>query len=401
MLGLAWFVYGYFGLISSCLPPLLTQIERDLHLDSVQAGLLLGAWPLVFVAGALVGGRINDGLGLKRSILIGVTFVALSAFLRGLANSFITMFGAVAIFGLGGSIISTGMPKVVAQWFTGKARTRASGIYITGPALGGAFALGATNSLVMPAVHENWHTVFFIYAAGGLVAFAAWFLFGRDGPAAQPGQAVQPEPVGRVLRMWPVWLVVFVGLAGFTMSSGFRGWLPAILESKGYSHSQAGWIASISSFVGIFGSLAILEIATRTGRKPALVVMLGIIGACMAVVIATRGSVMVASLMLQGLCAGAVIPLLMSLLMDLPELTPATVGTAAGIFFTIGQAGAFTSPVFIGALKGSFNSFTPGLALLVAVSFLAILPALSLREESRKQAAQALQPVQVEETAPA
>ena len=391
MLGVGWLVYGYFGMVTSTLPPLLTKVEADLELSSTQSGLLLGAWPLLFVAFALQAGRLNDRLGLRRSIMIGISIMTLSAFLRGMANSFEFMFFAVAVFGIGGSIISTGMPKLIAQWFEGGGRTRASGIYITGPAMGMAFALAASNSLILPNVGNSWHNVFFVYGAFGIVAFAIWLLFGRDGPTLAEGQSPPPPvPMSRLFRMWPMWIVVFVGLASFTMGHGFRNWLPAILESKGFTDSEAGLISSMTGLIGIPGALTITAMASRLpSRKMLVIAMLVVNGATLTMVLFSGGSVLIGALLVQGFFAGAMIPLLMSLLMDLPGLGAGAVGTASGIFFTVGQTGGFGAPVLVGVLKGAFDSFSPGIIFLASVAFVAILPAMLLREGGRPSATSA------------
>ena len=389
MLGVGWLVYGYFGMVTASLPPLLTKVEADLDLSSAQSGLLLGAWPLLFVAFALQAGRLNDRLGLRRSILIGISIITLSAFLRGVANSFEFMFIAIAVFGIGGSIISTGMPKLIAQWFDGPARTRASGIYITGPSLGTAFALGASNSLILPLVGNSWHNVFFVYGAFGIVAFAIWLLFGRDGPTLAEGQSPPaPVPMSRVLRMWPMWIIIFVGLASFTMGHGFRNWLPAILESKGFTDSGAGLVASVTGLVGIPGALSITAMASHLpSRKLLVIAMLVVNGVTLTMVLFSSGAVLIGALIAQGFFAGAMIPLLMSLLMDLPRLGAGAIGTASGVFFTIGQTGGFGAPVLVGVLKGAFDSFAPGIIFLAAVAIVAILPATMIREGGGRETA--------------
>jgi hypothetical protein len=58
---------------------------------------------------------------------------------------------------------------------------------------------------------------------------------------------------------------------------------------------------------GIVGSLASQETAARLGRNSAHLAMLVVIGTTIAAVIPTTGSFMVASLMLRGFCAGAVL----------------------------------------------------------------------------------------------
>ncbi len=49
MLALAWSVYAGFGMISATLPALITPIRRDIPLTYGEAGMILGAWQLIYI----------------------------------------------------------------------------------------------------------------------------------------------------------------------------------------------------------------------------------------------------------------------------------------------------------------------------------------------------------------
>lgn len=61
-----------------------------------------------------------------------------------------TLLFTVALFGVGGPMISVGAPKAIALCFKGKDRGTAVGIYTTGSRVGQMLALAATNGIVMP-----------------------------------------------------------------------------------------------------------------------------------------------------------------------------------------------------------------------------------------------------------
>ena len=60
--------------------------------------------------------------------------------LRSIANGYLLLFLAVALFGVGGPLVSVGAPKLIASWFEGKERGLAIGIYSTGPTIGAVTA---------------------------------------------------------------------------------------------------------------------------------------------------------------------------------------------------------------------------------------------------------------------
>lgn len=150
MLGLAWLLYVCFGIVIGSIPPLVDPIRQDLDISYVQMGLVLGVWQLVYIGTASPLGALVDRLGIRRSLGVGIIVVWLSLVLRGLAVDFWTLAASVALFGLGGPIISIGAPKVVSVWFDGRERGTAAGIYATGPMVGGILALSTAAGVVVP-----------------------------------------------------------------------------------------------------------------------------------------------------------------------------------------------------------------------------------------------------------
>ena len=116
MLGLVWPAYCSFGMVSRSLAPLVSGVTADLGV-------------------AYAGGRVIDRVGLRWALGLGLLAIGASGILRAGASGFGTMFAFVALFGLGGPMVSIAAPKLIATWFEGAERGKAAGIYTTGPAL--------------------------------------------------------------------------------------------------------------------------------------------------------------------------------------------------------------------------------------------------------------------------
>ena len=127
MLALVWLLYGCFGLTQGSIPPLVQPVVEDLGMTYGQMGVILGIWQLVYIGTASPLGTLVDRWGVRRSMAAGLFLILLSLVLRGLAVDFYTMLLAVALFGVGGPVISIGAPKVVALWFQGRERGMAAG----------------------------------------------------------------------------------------------------------------------------------------------------------------------------------------------------------------------------------------------------------------------------------
>ena len=384
MLGLAWAVYFGFGVVSASLAALITPIRQDLGLSYGEVGIVLGAWQLGYIAVAYPAGLFVDRVGIRRSLALGALLVAASAYGRALADGFPTLFVAVLLFGFGGPIISIGLPKVIASWFAGRPRAVAAGIYTTGSSSGGVVTLAATNSLVLPAV-GSWQATCVAYGTLTATIALAWWLLAREPPreAATGPHGGRSGGWQTVLRARAVWLVVIVGFTGFMLGHGFRNWLPQILESKGMSPAEAGYLAALPGLSGILGSILIARLATRVGRKPVVAALLTIIAATLVATGALAGPVLIPILAIQGFCAGAVPPLLLSMLMDLREVGAAAMGAAAGLYFAVGEIGGFTGPAMMGLLKDLTGSFTAGLSVLAAITLVMLAPTAMLRDPRR------------------
>ena len=159
---------------------------------------------------------------------------------------------AVALFGVGGPMISIGGPKTISEWFHGKSRGTAIGIYTTGPWIGGLFAVALTNSWVMPLVGNSWRLTFVVYGLYTMGVGILWGILARKcgPPAPDEGPGIYPVFRG-LFGVRNVQALLLMALLAFAIGHGFSSWLPNILENTGMSASQAGFAASIPLATGI------------------------------------------------------------------------------------------------------------------------------------------------------
>jgi cyanate permease len=115
-----------------------------------------------------------------------------------------------------------------------------------------------------------------------------------------------------------------------------------------------------------------------TRRKGTIVASLLLASSSIGALTVGNHELTVISLAIQGLAAGALLPLLLAALLDLPEVDHRTSATAAGLFFTVGQIAGSASPIVVGWLEDTTGSFTSGTVLVSAVVALTIIPALRL-----------------------
>ncbi len=398
ILGGVWLIYRSLGLLAAAMAPLVATISRDLGLSYTTMGFILGAWPLVYIAAALPGGALIDRVGLRWSLLVAALTMAASGALRAAAVDSVSLFLAVALFGVGGPLISVGAPKAIAQWFHASERGFAMGIYITGPALGGILAFSLTNSVFMPLMDGNWRNVLLIYSAFTLAAGFAWFAVGShpvnravERTEAKLGSiANQLAVFAQLVRLRAVQLVLIMSAGIFFFYHSLSNWLPEILRAGGMDAKAAGLWASVPTAIGIIGSLVIPRLATPQRR---FAILLGLfacvgVGALLLLITATPG--LVASLVILGVARGALMTIMMLVLMETRGVDARHMGAAGGLFFSAAEIDGVLGPASIGALSDATGNFDSALFLLAAISAVLVLLLLVHRASERRADAAAV-----------
>ena len=383
MLAILWGVYASFGLAQRSLPPLVTPILTDLQMSYSQMGFVLGSWQLTYIATAFMAGFIIDRWGVRRSLFLGSAVIALSIGLRYFALGFFSFLLVVALVGVGGPMMSVGCPKTIALWFSGRDRATAVGIYMTGPAIGGAFALVVTNRVIMPATGYSWRLTFVVYSLMALAAALMWWFLSRDietaGDSSNPGLK---KVFLNLIRVRNIQIVLLSGLLGFAIFHGTTSWLPKIMESKGFAPTMAGYAASLPVLASIPSFLILPRLIPPKRRSISLAVMALATSASTLLFFNQTGIPMFVGLFIFGCSSGLLTPLFMLILMDTPAVGAQNMGTAGGLFFCISEIGGFTSPLVMGVLVDWTGDFMAGGYFVAAMALAILALALLLRNET-------------------
>ncbi|MBX2880372.1 MAG: MFS transporter [Granulosicoccus sp.] len=380
-----WFLYFSFGLVVQSMAPLVDVMIPDLGISRSEMGTILGAWQFVYLFAAIPMSLVLERFGEVFALSAGAFLIASSAVLRGFAPDPLMLWMAVAIFGLGGPLISIGAPKVISQLFGSQERGFAMGIYMTGPALGGIVSLMFTNSVLMPMFDHQWRSIFLLYAGIALLSAFFWLLVNRHFRLSTNTESQEARsPVGtavywRLLKNPMVATVLIMSIGIFTFTHGLNNWLPAILVAKGMTPVAAGYWASVPAVIGVFASLTVPRLA-RSGRQYLIFSCL-----CLVALVATlalfsgEGYLLMIGLVAQGVARGALMTLAILVLMESRAVGSRFIGAASGLFFTLAEIGGVAGPVGIGVLADRYGHFDASLYGLVVVCVLLILLSLIVR----------------------
>ncbi|RZO36974.1 MAG: MFS transporter [Rhodospirillaceae bacterium] len=386
MLAGVWLLYFAFAVAIASMAPLVYRLMADLGMHRGEMGTVLAAWQLTYIFCSVPCGGLLDRFGPRRMMFTSVLVIAASVALRGLATDYVTLLLAVMVFGLGGPLISSGAPKVVSLWFTGKERGLAMGIYFTGNATGGIVAVALTNSVFLPAIGGDWRDLMSGYALFIVAVGAIWLAISAH-PASRDLEArLKAEEKRRsmdvfleLIRDPVVRLVLLLGLFILFYNHGMNHWLPDLLRSYGMTPSEAGYWAAVPTLFGMVASLSLPRMATPDKRFAILLGLFVCAAGATVLVWSASGPMLAVGLILQGMCRGAMTSISILLLIESGDGKTSRVGAASGLYFSVGEVGGVLGPMSMGALAHATGDFDASLFMMFGVACILMLILMRLR----------------------
>lgn len=361
------------------LPAYLPTIIEELGLSQTQAGILAGGVPLTYIPLALFSGLAVDRIGPGWSLFVALVCLGCSQLARSVAPGFFGLLGATLGLGVGATLVTFGLPKLVSVLFPPDSTGVPSSVYLVGASAGTAAAFSLGRPFVGPAL-GGWRDLFFWTGVVSLGYAVVWLaVVWGSGLGARESETAEEIPMLADLKTVLVHpqlrLVVVLGVTYLLIIHGLQGWLPTILESRGLSAGRAGQTATLLVGANVVGVLTIPGLADRLDARQSAIVAASAVAGLGVVGILGGGvtALTVAGIVGAGLGVGGLSPMVRAIPPALEGIGPRLTGTAVGLVFAVGEIGGFVGPFLIGLLRDSTGSFVPGLAVLAASGLAAVL----------------------------
>ncbi len=158
----------------------LPSAQHTLGFSNNERQWVVTAYTLAFAGLLLLGGRISDMVGPKRTLMTGVVGFALASAIGGAAQSTSMLIGARALQGLFGALLAPTVLSLLTSTFTDpRERGRAFGIYATIAIGGSAFGLILGGFLTE---YVNWRWCLYVnLPIAALVIFGAFTMIPERG----------------------------------------------------------------------------------------------------------------------------------------------------------------------------------------------------------------------------
>lgn len=145
----------------------LPSIQDQLHVDPVHLPWIVNGYILAFGALLLLGGRIGDLWGRKRTLQVGLLVFVLGSLVGGLGQSAEMLIAARAVQGIGAAMTAPNVLAVIATTFQDR-KTRDSALSLYGAMSGIGIVVGLLLGGLLTELLD-WRWVFFINVPIGLL----------------------------------------------------------------------------------------------------------------------------------------------------------------------------------------------------------------------------------------
>ena len=255
------------------LPPAISALQQAFGMTLVQAGFLLSLVQLAGMSAGLAFGAMADGLGLKRSMLLGLALLALASALGARVEGIEPLLALRALEGFGFLLVVLPAPALVRRLVPAHRVSFMLGIWGAYMPFGAALAL-----LVGPVwiAALGWRSWWWLLA-GLSLAMAAWLARALPSDASRVSSAPLTAPwrarLAQTLGARGPWLVAFSFAAYSSQWLAVIGFLPTIYLQAGLSGATTGALTALAAAVNIVGNIGSGRLLQRGARAESLLAL--------------------------------------------------------------------------------------------------------------------------------
>ena len=337
--------------------PLLSEIRGQLGLSTAFGGLLTTAPVLCLGLFGPAAPRLARRFGIETTVFVVMILLACGTALRSLGGAPLLFLGAI-LCGASIGIIGVLLPGLVKRDFPHRMGL-ATGAYTMALCFGAAAAAGLTAPaeqwLAGLDVPGGWRPALAIWAIPVLVATLVWApQLARA--ARAPAAPIRP-PVRGLWRQPLAWQVtLFMGLQS-SLSYCVFGWLAPILQDRGLTPIQSGFVVSASALLQV-GSAMVAPMLTSKGpdQRWLAVLTVGLVTVGLMGAVAAPLSTLWFWAVILGLGQGSVFAVALMLIV-LRSPTAESAAALSGMAQSVGYTLASMGPFAVGVIKAWTGSW--------------------------------------------
>ena len=366
--------YGInFGAVAPIIPLIMEDHDVSRGTASLLISVVIIGQAVLFIPGGMLAARspvkLILGLGWLLSGVMALTAVV---------DSFLFLVVIRAIYGLALALVMPATARLVMRWFKPKEIPIVTSLNITSFTLG----LGAGTFIAAPiSLQLGWQNTLSLFGGVLVVGGLAWVLLAKIPPAVGRTVSVVSFKDMWVLMRSKVTLLLGVG-DGVILAQFFAltTWLPTYYNQEfDMSLTKAGFIVGVIPIAGFFATLVGGFLGSRAVARRPLFIGSGLLAglAGFGSFALNNEALIYVSMVALGISSFLYLPALLTMPMELKGSTESNVAVTWAVMFAVSSAFGVVSPITVGFMTDSLDSYVPGFALwtvialgLVVVGFL-------------------------------
>jgi len=261
---ITYIVENFLRSAAGALTPVLIN---ELGITHGAMGLLTSAFFLVYGLMQIPAGLLGSSFGPRKTIIWSTAVTVVGVFLFWINHSFIVLFIAQFLVGIGSSTFYINSVKLMLEWFPRSWKATAVGIMSASSGIGNTLAY-----MGFPLVYETYGDWRAFYIVFGVILLVNWvmnlFLLKDKNP---PNDSLKiremMNSVAAVFRnkeMRPYIIAYTFRSTNFV----FGVWITQFLiDTKGFTYIQAGQINSVGTLSAIIGCIIVAAISDRMRKR--------------------------------------------------------------------------------------------------------------------------------------
>lgn len=377
-------------------------IRQELGLSNLQMGLIFSAFAYPYAIFQVIGGRVGDMFGARRTLFVCGIIWAAATILTGLTGGLVSLFLTRVLLGFGEGATFPVATRAMQNWTAPGNRGFAQGLTHSFARLGNAVTPPAVVALIG---WTSWRGSFVVLGCLSLVWVLAWVWYFRDNPSEHKDitkdelEKLPPYGTAKIkkkipwkrltLRILPVTLTYFC--YGWTLWL-LLSWLPSYFKD-GYQLDlkNSAFMASGIYLLGVVGDTLGGVISDRILHKTGnlklarlSVIVVGMLGAAACLLGVVLGPKDLTSIFI--LLGGTFffLELVIGPIWSIPmDIAPQHAGTASGLMNTGSAVAAIVSPLAFGAIVDLTGDWQLPFVGSIILLFVGVLLAFTMHPERK------------------
>ncbi len=247
--------------------PLVSTIREATGLSNAMLGLLTTLPLLAFGVLSTLTPLFTKRMGIEGTLALAMALLSGGILLRVIPTNW-ALFAGTLLLGIAIAFGNVLLPSLVKRDFPNHTGIMTS-VYSSMLGLGATIAAGVS----VPLAHDldwGWRWSLGSWAALAILAFIVWLPQLKDltVPKQERNFLTSMKELGGSLVAWQV--ALFMGLQSLAFYV-VLAWLPEILQDRGLSPNNAGWMLSLSQAMGVVGTIFIPVWAEKINDQRKLV----------------------------------------------------------------------------------------------------------------------------------